>query len=114
MAPVIRRIYDQMLAPKYVISMGACCSSTGVFNNYALVASDKFLPVDVHVPGCPPRPEALAHGILRLRDKIQINERDGWRKRYDAEGTEEIMPSVGGRAGSNSPNVETPGGPSGA
>jgi NADH-quinone oxidoreductase subunit B len=56
MAPVIRRIYDQMLAPKYVISMGACCSSTGVFNNYALVASDKFLPVDVHVPGCPPRP----------------------------------------------------------
>jgi NADH-quinone oxidoreductase subunit B len=104
MAPVIRRIYDQMLAPKYVISMGACCSSTGVFNNYALVASDKFLPVDVHVPGCPPRPEALAHGILRLRDKIQINERDGWRKRYDAEGTEEVIPS----------GVELPGGPSGA
>jgi NADH-quinone oxidoreductase subunit B len=114
MAPVIRRIYDQMLAPKYVISMGACCSSTGVFNNYALVASDKFLPVDVHVPGCPPRPEALAHGILRLRDKIQINERDGWRKRYDAEGTEEVLPSVSGGAGSNSPNVELPGGPSGA
>jgi NADH-quinone oxidoreductase subunit B len=111
MAPVIRRIYDQMLAPKYVISMGACCSSTGVFNNYALVASDKFLPVDVHVPGCPPRPEALAHGILRLRDKIQINERDGWRKRYDAEGTEEVVPSV---AGSLASNVELPGGPSGA
>jgi NADH-quinone oxidoreductase subunit B len=114
MAPVIRRIYDQMLAPKYVISMGACCSSTGVFNNYALVASDKFLPVDVHVPGCPPRPEALAHGILRLRDKIQINERDGWRKRYDAEGTEEVISSVSGGAGPNSPNVELPGGPSGA
>jgi NADH-quinone oxidoreductase subunit B len=114
MAPVIRRIYDQMLAPKYVISMGACCSSTGVFNNYALVASDKFLPVDVHVPGCPPRPEALAHGILRLRDKIQINERDGWRKRYDAEGTEEVVSSVSGGAGPNSPNVELPGGPSGA
>jgi NADH-quinone oxidoreductase subunit B len=111
MAPVIRRIYDQMLAPKYVISMGACCSSTGVFNNYALVASDKFLPVDVHVPGCPPRPEALAHGILRLRDKIQINERDGWRKRYDAEGTEEVIPSAGGQL---APGVELPGGPSGA
>jgi NADH-quinone oxidoreductase subunit B len=111
MAPVIRRIYDQMLAPKYVISMGACCSSTGVFNNYALVASDKFLPVDVHVPGCPPRPEALAHGILRLRDKIQINERDGWRKRYDAEGTEEVISSVSGPL---APNVELPGGPSGA
>jgi NADH-quinone oxidoreductase subunit B len=111
MAPVIRRIYDQMLAPKYVISMGACCSSTGVFNNYALVASDKFLPVDVHVPGCPPRPEALAHGILRLRDKIQINERDGWRKRYDAEGTEEVIPSAGEPL---APGVELPGGPSGA
>jgi NADH-quinone oxidoreductase subunit B len=111
MAPVIRRIYDQMLAPKYVISMGACCSSTGVFNNYALVASDKFLPVDVHVPGCPPRPEALAHGILRLRDKIQINERDGWRKRYDAEGTEEVIPSASGPL---APGVELPGGPSGA
>ena len=71
MAPVIRRIYDQMLEPKWAISMGACCSSMGVFNNYALVPSDKFMPIDVHVPGCPPRPEALMHGILRLRDKIQ-------------------------------------------
>ena len=59
MAPVIRRIWDQMLEPKWAISMGACCSSTGVFNNYALVPSDKFMPIDVHVPGCPPRPEAL-------------------------------------------------------
>ncbi len=60
MAPVIRRLYDQMLDPKWAISMGACCSSMGVFNNYALVPSDKFMPIDVHVPGCPPRPEALA------------------------------------------------------
>ena len=67
MAPVIRRLYDQMLEPRYVIAMGACSSSTGVFNNYAIVAGDKFLPVDVHVPGCPPRPEALVHGILKLR-----------------------------------------------
>jgi len=66
MAPVIRRIYDQMLDPKWAISMGACCSSMGVFNNYSLVPADKFMPIDVHVPGCPPRPEALAHGILRL------------------------------------------------
>lgn len=92
MAPVIRRIYDQMLDPKWAISMGACCSSMGVFNNYALVPSDKFMPIDVHVPGCPPRPEALMHGILRLRDMIQGNERDGWRERYDAVGTEELLP----------------------
>jgi NADH-quinone oxidoreductase subunit B len=92
MAPVVRRIYDQMLEPKYAISMGACCSSMGVFNNYALVPSDKFMPIDVHVPGCPPRPEALAHGILRLREKVQKTEKAGWRERYDAVGTEEILP----------------------
>jgi NADH-quinone oxidoreductase subunit B len=92
MAPVIRRIYDQMLEPKWAISMGACCSSMGVFNNYALVPADKFMPIDVHVPGCPPRPEALAHGILRLRDKIQGNAPEGWRERYHAVGTEELLP----------------------
>ena len=62
MAPIVRRIYDQMLEPKWAIAMGACASSMGVFNNYAIVAADKFMPVDVHVPGCPPRPEALMHG----------------------------------------------------
>jgi NADH-quinone oxidoreductase subunit B len=92
MAPVIRRLYDQMLDPKWAISMGACCSSTGVFNNYALVPSDKFMPIDVHVPGCPPRPEALAHGILRLRARIQGNAAGGWRERYGAVGTEELLP----------------------
>jgi len=91
MAPVIRRLYDQMLDPKWAISMGACCSSMGVFNNYALVPSDKFMPIDIHVPGCPPRPEALVHGILRLRDKIQGNAREGWRERYNAVGTEELL-----------------------
>src|SRR5246127_176402 len=95
MAPVIRRIYDQMLDPKWAVSMGACCSSMGVFNNYALVPADKFMPVDVHVPGCPPRPEALAHGILKLRDKIQGNPPDGWRERYGAIGTEEVFPASG-------------------
>jgi NADH-quinone oxidoreductase subunit B len=112
MAPVIRRIYDQMLEPKYAISMGACCSSMGVFNNYAIVPSDKFLPIDVHVPGCPPRPEALAHGILRLREKIQGNDREGWRERYDAIGTEELVPSDGGSLATIGPDV--PGGPAGA
>jgi NADH-quinone oxidoreductase subunit B len=92
MAPVVRRIYDQMIEPKWAISMGACCSSMGVFNNYALVPSDKFMPIDVHVPGCPPRPEALAHGILKLRAKVQGHPPDGWRERYDAVGTEEVIP----------------------
>ena len=92
MAPVIRRIWDQMLEPKWAISMGACCSSMGVFNNYALVPADKFLPIDVHVPGCPPRPEALAHGILRLREKVLEKPTPGWRDRYDAVGTEELLP----------------------
>jgi NADH-quinone oxidoreductase subunit B len=91
MAPVVRRIYDQMLEPRWAIAMGACCSSTGVFNNYALVAADKFMPIDVHVPGCPPRPEALMHGILKLRDQIQGNPPAGWRERYGAYGTEEVL-----------------------
>ena len=93
MAPVVRRIYDQMLEPKWAISMGACCSSMGVFNNYAIVPSDKFMPIDVHVPGCPPRPEALMHGILKLRSMVQEDPTMGWRERYDAVGTEENLPS---------------------
>jgi NADH-quinone oxidoreductase subunit B len=94
MAPVIRRIWDQMLEPKWAISMGACCSSMGVFNNYSLVPADKFMPIAVHVPGCPPRPEALAHGILRLREQVQGHAPDGWRQRYDAVGTEEVLPQA--------------------
>ena len=91
MAPIIRRLYEQMLEPKWVIAMGACASSAGVFNNYALVAgADKFMPVDVHVPGCPPRPEALIHGILKLQHKVQGHPDLGWRTRYHAEGTEEL------------------------
>jgi len=94
MAPIVRRIYDQMLEPKWSIAMGACSSSTGVFNNYAIVAADKFMPVDVHVPGCPPRPEALMHGILKLRKMIQEDPDLGWRERYGAQGTEEIAPDA--------------------
>jgi NADH-quinone oxidoreductase subunit B len=96
MAPVIRRLYDQMLDPKWVIAMGACSSSMGVFNNYALVPADKFLPVDVHVPGCPPRPEALMHGILKLRQQILESPDTGWRERYGALGTEEVVPAETG------------------
>ena len=91
MAPVIRRIYDQMLEPKYALAMGACSSSMGVFNNYAIVPADKFMPVDIHIPGCPPRPEALVHGILKLRSKVMQDPSLGWRTRYNAIGTEEVV-----------------------
>ena len=71
MGPVLRHIYDQMLEPKWVISMGACASTGGVFNNYALLQGvDKIVPVDVYVPGCPPRPEGLIEGIMVLQKKI--------------------------------------------
>jgi NADH-quinone oxidoreductase subunit B len=91
MAPIVRRLYDQMLEPKWAIAMGACSSSMGVFNNYALVPADKFMPVDVHVPGCPPRPEALMHGIVKLRAKVLGSPDQGWRERYRALGTEEVV-----------------------
>ena len=72
MAPVLRRIYDQMLDPKWVIAMGDCASCGGVFNNYALVQGvDKIVPVDVYIAGCPPRPEALLYGFLELQEKIR-------------------------------------------
>ena len=109
MAPVIRRIYDQMLEPKWAIAMGACSSSMGVFNNYALVPADKFMPVDVHVPGCPPRPEALMHGILKLRKQIQDDPDEGGRARYGGEGTEELLPDANAYAAA----INVPGGEEG-
>src|SRR5690242_7133283 len=93
MAPVLLRIYDQMLEPRWAIAMGACCSSQGVFNNYAIVPADKFMPVDMHIPGCPPRPEALTYGILKLRAMVLAKPDLGWRTRYGGRGTEEFVES---------------------
>ena len=78
MAPVIRRLYDQMSEPKWVIAMGDCASCGGVFNNYAIVQGvDEVIPVDVYIAGCPPRPEALIDGIVQLHAKVERMQLDG-------------------------------------
>ncbi len=75
MAPVVRQIYDQMTEPKWVIAMGACASTAGVFNNYAVLQGvDQIVPVDIYVPGCPPRPEMLIDGIMLLHERISAGE----------------------------------------
>jgi NADH-quinone oxidoreductase subunit B len=79
MAPVVRQLYDQMPAPKWVIAMGDCASSGGVFNNYAILQGvDEIIPVDIYVAGCPPRPEGLIHGIVTLHEKVQRENLTKW------------------------------------
>jgi NADH-quinone oxidoreductase subunit B len=80
MAPVVRRLYDQMPDPKWVIAMGDCASCAGVFNNYAIVQGvDEVVPVDIYVAGCPPRPEALIFGIMQLQEKIKSEKLSTWK-----------------------------------
>ncbi len=79
MAPVLRQLYDQMPDPKWVIAMGDCASCGGVFNNYAIVQGvDEVVPVDVYVAGCPPRPEALIHGVMTLHEKVKREKLKNW------------------------------------
>ncbi len=79
MAPVLRQLYDQMPSPKWVVAMGDCASSGGIFNNYAIVQGvDEIVPVDVYVSGCPPRPEQLIHGIITLHEKVKGEPLEKW------------------------------------
>ncbi len=96
MAPVLRQIYDQMPEPKWVLSMGVCASSGGMFNNYAIVQGvDHIVPVDIYLPGCPPRPEMLLDAILKLHAKIQAEPINSTRAAIKAENGEhtELIPS---------------------
>ena len=91
MAPVLRQIYDQMPEPKWVIAMGVCASSGGMFNNYAIVQGvDHIVPVDMYLPGCPPRPEMLLDAILKLHKKIQYGDISG--TSYETERGDENAP----------------------
>jgi NADH-quinone oxidoreductase subunit B len=96
MAPVVRQVYDQMVEPKWVLSMGVCASSGGMFNNYAIVQGvDHIVPVDIYLPGCPPRPEMLIDAILKMREKVMATPLGpNGRKMLEARRAEGKMPIV--------------------
>ncbi|WP_037605881.1 NuoB/complex I 20 kDa subunit family protein [Streptacidiphilus rugosus] len=95
MAPVVRQVYDQMANPKWVISMGVCASSGGMFNNYAIVQGvDHIIPVDIYLPGCPPRPEMLMDAILKLHEQIRTEKLGVNKRRAEAEAEKQALQAV--------------------
>jgi NADH-quinone oxidoreductase subunit B len=97
MAPVLRQVYDQMVEPKWVISMGVCASTGGMFNNYAIVQGvDEIVPVDVYAPGCPPSPQTLIHAILTLHEKVKTGEIMRRRTEHHGGAALEVTPDTPG------------------
>ena len=92
-APILKKVYDQMAEPKWVVAFGACTCSGGPYNNYATVQGiDTIIPVDIYIPGCPPRPEAVLDGIMKLQDKVQGE--SGWNRPRHRETSELLLPIV--------------------
>jgi NADH-quinone oxidoreductase subunit B len=96
MAPIVRQVYEQMAEPKWVLSMGACASSGGIFDTYSVLQGiDRIIPVDVYIPGCPPRPEQVIDGVLKIHELVQ---NESSRRRY-SEDYKSLMESYGFESG---------------